>query len=125
MEFRFWAEDEAWREELRTWIRQEFGSDWNGFRATGGNESEEAYEFNKGVRQKLAAKGWTAPAWPVELGGMGASFTQQAIFNEELAYNRVPGPDLISVGYVAPTLMLYGTDEQKHHIPKIVAAEEV
>jgi alkylation response protein AidB-like acyl-CoA dehydrogenase len=124
MEFRFSAEDEAWRQELRTWIRQEFGSDWIGFRATGGNESEEAYEFNKGVRQKLAAKGWTAPAWPVELGGMGASFTQQAIFNEELAYNRVPGPDLISVGYVGPTLMLYGTDEQKTHLPAIVRAEE-
>ena len=124
MDFRFSAEDEAWRQELRDWIRQEFGPEWSGFRAAGGNEGEEEYEFARSVRTRLAARGWTAPAWPTEYGGMGASFTQQAIFNEELAYHRVPGPDLISVGYVGPTLMLYGTDEQKQHLPAIVRAEE-
>ena len=41
------------------------------------------------------------------------------------AYNRVPGPDIISVNYVAQTLMLYGSEEQKAHIPAIVRAEEV
>jgi alkylation response protein AidB-like acyl-CoA dehydrogenase len=123
MDFRFSAEDEAWRQELRDWIREEFGEDWKGMPSIGG-EGEEEYQFALGVRRKLAAKGWTAPAWPVELGGMGASFTKQAIFNEELAYHRVPGPDLISVGYVGPTLMLYGTDEQKAHLPAIVRAEE-
>src|SRR5579885_668333 len=124
MDFRFSAEDEAWRQELRDWIRQEFGDSWDGFRATGESESEEEYEFARSVRRKLAAKGWTAPAWPKEWGGMGASFTQQAIFNEELAYHRVPGPDIISVGYIGPTLMLYGTEEQKRHLPAIVRAEE-
>jgi alkylation response protein AidB-like acyl-CoA dehydrogenase len=123
MDFRFSTEDEAWRQELRDWIRGEFGEDWKGMPSMGG-EGEEEYQFAAGVRKKLAAKGWTAPAWPQELGGMGASFTKQAIFNEELAYHRVPGPDLISVGYVGPTLMLYGTDEQKGHLPKIVRAEE-
>jgi alkylation response protein AidB-like acyl-CoA dehydrogenase len=125
MDFRFSAEDEAWRQELRDWIRGEFGEDWNGFRASGTNEAEEEYEFTLGVRRKLAAKGWTAPAYPKEMGGMGASFAQQAIFNEELAYRRVPGPDIISVNYVGPTLMLYGTDEQKQHLPAITRAEEV
>ena len=123
MDFRFSNEDEAWRRELRTWIRQEFGPDWNGFAASGGNEEAE-YEFVQGVQKKLAAKGWTAPAWPKEIGGMGASYTQQAIFNEELAYHRVPGPDLTSVGYVGPTILLYGSDEQTKHLPAIVRAEE-
>ncbi len=124
MEFRFSAEDEAWRQELRGWIQGEFGPDWGGF-AAADEEGNDEYEFVQGVRQKLARKGWTAPAYPKELGGMGASFSQQAIFNEELAYHRVPGPDIISVGYVGPTLMLYGTEEQKAHIPAIVRAEEV
>ncbi len=44
---------------------------------------------------------------------MGATVRQQAVFNEELAYHRVPGPDFIAINYVGPTLMLYGTDEQK------------
>ena len=125
MEFEFSPEQETWRGEIRAWIRDEFGPDWNGFE-TGddGEPDDEAWEFNKGVRKKLAAKGWTAPAWPKEHGGLGLSFAEQAIFNEELAYHRVPGPDLISVGYVGPTLLVYGTDEQKQqHLDEIVSAD--
>src|SRR5579864_895319 len=103
MDFRFTTEDEAWRAEIRAWIRQEFGAGWAGFGGARTGEGEAEYQFARGVRQKLAAKGWTAPAFPREVGGLGASFTRQAIFNEELAYNRVPGPDIISVNYVAPT----------------------
>ena len=114
MEFEFNSEQEAWRGEIRSWIREEFGADWNGAEFDLDEEgADEAWEFSKGVRKILAEKGWTAPAWPREHGGMGLSFVEQAIFNEELAYNRVPGPDLISVGYVGPTLLAYGTDEQK------------
>jgi alkylation response protein AidB-like acyl-CoA dehydrogenase len=125
MEFRFTAEDEAWREEIRTWIRDEFGAEWRGFGGDPSGEGEAEYQFARGVRLKLAAKGWTAPAFPREVGGLAASFARQAIFNEELAYHRLPSPDIISVNYVAQTLMLYGTPEQKAHIPRIVAAEEV
>ena len=114
MEFEFNSEQEAWRGEIRSWIREEFGADWNGAEFDLDEEgADEAWDFSKGVRKILAEKGWTAPAWPTEHGGMGLSFVEQAIFNEELAYNRVPGPDLISVGYVGPTLLAYGTDEQK------------
>ena len=125
MDFRFSAEDENWRGEIRTWISDEFGKDFKGFDPPADSEGEEAYQFAHSVRRKLAAKGWTAPAYPKEVGGLGASFAQQAIFNEELAYHRIPGPDIISVNYVAPTLMLYGTDEQKSHIGRILKAEEV
>ena len=114
MDFEFNADQEAWRNEIRGWIREEFGADWNGLDVSNDEEgSDEAWEFSKGIRAKLAEKGWTAPAWPTEHGGMGLSFAEQAIFNEELAYHRVPGPDLISVGYVGPTLLVYGTDNQK------------
>ena len=114
VDFEFSDDQEAWRSEIRSWIRAEFGDDWSGLDVANDEEgSDEAWEFAKGVRTKLAAKGWTAPAWPSEHGGMGLSFAEQAIFNEELAYHRVPGPDLISVGYVGPTLLVYGTDEQK------------
>jgi alkylation response protein AidB-like acyl-CoA dehydrogenase len=123
MDFRFSPEDEAWRAEVRGWIRQEFGADWRGVEATDG-EGDAAYAFSLGVRRRLAARGWTAPGFPREYGGLGASFAQQAIFNEELAYARLPGPDIISVSMLAPTLMVYGTPEQKQHLPRIMAAEE-
>ena len=124
MNFEFTTEQETWRNEIRGWIREEFGADWNGLDVSNDEEgSDEAWEFAKGIRTKLAEKQWTAPAWPSEHGGMGLSFAEQAIFNEELAYNRVPGPDLISVGYVGPTLLVYGTEEQKErHLDDIVNA---
>src|SRR5690606_12243078 len=82
-------------------------------------------DATRSVRAKLAARGWIAPAWPKEYGGMGASVRQQAVFNEELAYHRVPGPDFIGINDVGPTLMLYGSVEQKtHHINAILAGEE-
>ena len=114
VDFEFSSDQEAWRSEIRGWIRDEFGADWKGLDVSNDEEgSDEAWEFAKGIRTKLATKGWTAPAWPSQHGGMGLSFAEQAIFNEELAYHRVPGPDLISVGYVGPTLLVYGTDQQK------------
>ena len=124
MEFEFNSEQEAWRAQIRAWIAEEFGADWSGAEFDLSEEgTNEAWEFAKGVRRTLAEKGWTAPAWPAEHGGMGLSFVEQAIFNEELAYNRVPGPDLISVGYVGPTLLAYGSDEQKQSfLDDIVAA---
>ncbi len=124
MEFEFTTEQESWRNEIRGWIREQFGADWNGLDVSNDEEgSDEAWAFAKGIRAKLAEKQWTAPAWPSEHGGMGLSFAEQAIFNEELAYHRVPGPDLISVGYVGPTLLVYGTEEQKErHLDDIVNA---
>jgi alkylation response protein AidB-like acyl-CoA dehydrogenase len=56
---------------------------------------------------------------------MGATYRQQAVFNEELSYHRVPGPDFIGINYVGPTLMLYGSDEQKKRfLPAILSGEE-
>lgn len=71
MDFRFSVEDEAWRREIHAWIEGEFGAGWRGFR---GEDAEADFVFAAGVRQKLAAKGWTAPAYPAEAGGLGASF---------------------------------------------------
>ncbi len=120
MEFTFSVEHEAWRSEIESWIDDEFGSDWSGLDY---NEADEYFDFAQNIRTKLAEKGWSAPAWPTEYGGMGLGFVEQAIFNETLAYHRVPGPDLISAGYVGPTLLVYGTDEQKEqHLDDIVNA---
>jgi alkylation response protein AidB-like acyl-CoA dehydrogenase len=90
-----------------------------------GMPGDDALERVYAVRRKLAARGWSAPAWPKEYGGMGATYRQQAVFNEELSYHRVPGPDFIGINYVGPTLMLYGTDEQKkRYLPPILSGEE-
>ena len=75
---------------------------------------------------KLANKGWIAPAWPRELGGMGLSPAKQIIFIEERerwGVCRAPDQGVVMIG---PLLMRYGTEEQKRRfLPKIISGEHV
>ncbi|MCH7718571.1 MAG: acyl-CoA dehydrogenase family protein, partial [Chloroflexi bacterium] len=78
-------------------------------------------------RQKLSERAWIAPAWPTEYGGAGMTVMQQFIFNEEMAIARAPRTGGgIAIGMAGPTIMAYGTDEQKQRfLPPILAGEEV
>lgn len=74
----------------------------------------------------FAQKDWIAPHWPKEYGGMEASPVEQLILVEELA--RIGAPDLPVQGFnhIGPTLMKYGTDDQKRqHLPKIRKGETI
>ncbi|MFF3377112.1 acyl-CoA dehydrogenase family protein [Streptomyces sp. NPDC002680] len=57
--------------------------------------------------------GFAGPSWPREYGGMGLSFAHQVIYQEEYARARVPGPLGTGLGIAAPTLITYGSPEQK------------
>src|SRR3990172_6343336 len=78
-----------------------------------------------GWLKKLSAKGWVAPAWPQEYGGAGLSVMEQFIFNQEMATAGAPrSPNVIGLGWVGPTLIFYGTDEQKQqHLPPILKGD--
>ncbi len=121
MEFKFTPEDDAFRQELRSFVQQELPDDWEG----GGRWPEEwDWEFTQDMRQKLARKGWLTMHWPEEYGGQDASPVRSAIYNEELAYLRAPGRDIFGVRMLGPTLMIHGSEEQKQaHLPPIARAE--
>ncbi len=76
--------------------------------------------------KKVARKGWMAPAWPTEWGGMGLSPAKQIIFIEEkerVGVMRHPDMGVVMFG---PMLMQWGTQGQKQrYLPRIVANEEV
>ncbi|MFQ6396275.1 acyl-CoA dehydrogenase family protein [Nocardia sp. KC 131] len=57
--------------------------------------------------------GYAGPSWPREFGGMELSFARQVIYQEEYAKARVPGPLGTGLGIAAPTIIKYGTAEQK------------
>jgi alkylation response protein AidB-like acyl-CoA dehydrogenase len=57
--------------------------------------------------------GYAGPSWPREVGGMDLPFAQQVVYQEELARARVPAPVGTGLGIVAPTIIRYGTGEQK------------
>ena len=75
----------------------------------------------------LAADGWTCIGWPIEYGGRGASVAHQVIFNEEYVKAKAPGRvSILGEGLIGPTIIHYGTAEQKaRFLPPIVAGEEL
>ncbi len=122
MEFRFAPEDEAFRREVDTWIRAELpagyeGSEWE--------RGPEEIEVAKGFTDKLAKKGWLAPAWPKEYGGLGLGYWKQTIYKELMAYYRAPlGNVFFGVDLIGPTLMVYASEEQKQeYLPQILRNE--
>jgi len=72
----------------------------------------------------LSRKGWIAPHWPKQYGGMGASLNEQIVMTEELA--RIGAPHLPTQGlnHIGPILMEFGNDAQKaRHLPPIIAGK--
>jgi alkylation response protein AidB-like acyl-CoA dehydrogenase len=78
-------------------------------------------------REKLAERGWIAPAWPREYGGAGMTPMEQFVFNEEMALARAPRTGGgIAIGMAGPTIMVHGTEEQKQRfLPPILSGEHI
>jgi 3-oxocholest-4-en-26-oyl-CoA dehydrogenase alpha subunit len=92
-----------------------------GLTRTGGDYGD-GVAYREVVRQ-LGADGWLTLSWPAEYGGRQASVTDQLIFTDEAAVAGVPVP-FLTINTVGPTIMRFGTDEQKSfYLPKIAAGE--
>jgi len=114
----------AWRQEIREFIKNEApkelfepGDGEGGLFARAGAV--------KAWRDKVAAKGWIAPAWPKKYGGADMSVIEQFILNEEFAEAGVPANvGGFGVMMIGPTLIEHGTEEQKaEHLPRILKGE--
>ncbi|MGE3075656.1 MAG: acyl-CoA dehydrogenase family protein [Dehalococcoidia bacterium] len=117
MDLRLTPEQEHIRNEARAWLATVMRLEIESFPYSEEERPDELRAFNK----LLADKGWIAPAWPAEYGGMELGAVEQLVFSDEFAYARAPngarGP---AVGYAGPTIMIAGTDEQKkRHLPGI------
>lgn len=139
-----WAdtpEQAAFRREVRDFIRERFPADYPpDLDAEQSVEPEDIPGYNwpadrisdDPVRraaanqwgEALAERGWVAPHWPREYGGGGLGILEQFIYNEEMANARVPMAGGIGVSLIGPTLIVYGSDEQKReHLPRILSGE--
>ncbi|KFU76042.1 hypothetical protein SAMN04489729_2398 [Amycolatopsis lurida] len=77
----------------------------------------------KEIVRDLGSAGWLAIGWPREYGGQDRSMLDQLVFTDEAAAAGVPVP-FLTVNTVGPTIMRYGTEEQKaFYLPKIAAGE--
>src|SRR5579863_4396136 len=127
MDFNYSAEDEAFRREFRAWLEQ--NAPHNVAPPVDGmsDEGEDDWSRKIGWYRKLASGGWTCVDWPKDYGGRGLSILQTIIYHEELQRFNAPMPFIGSgPSLIGPTLMQWGTDEQKRRfVPKIITGEEV
>lgn len=125
------ADLEAFREETRTWLeancpasmRRPIRSDKD--QCWGGRhwifESDEQRQW----LERMAAKGWTAPQWPIEYGGGGLSRAEAKILQQEMARITARRPlESFGIDMLGPALLKFASEEQKQRfIPPIVRGE--
>ena len=114
------------RAEVAAWLQENCpeGAKGPGQIAVGSSKITLEPEVAKWL-ERCAEKGYTAPTWPTEYGGAGLSAAQARIFYEEMGAIGARAP-LMGMGtsMIGPTLLEYGTEEQKQrHLPKIVRGE--
>jgi alkylation response protein AidB-like acyl-CoA dehydrogenase len=123
VDFRDTPEEADFRGELRRWLDERVPSAWPDGRHVGRPPADQHREWSK----QLYDGGWVGLTWPTEYGGRGLSPTYQAIYLEELA--RANAPEhlaVIGLNMAGPTILAWGSDEQKKRLlPPLLAADEV
>jgi hypothetical protein len=126
MDFRFSAEDEAFRDEIRAFVRAELPDSFGRAAYNDREDSPKEHgEQAKAFQRKLSDKGWLTLAWPKQHGGLAAGPMQQLVYNEEMSRLRAPGFGGMGVAMVGPTLMMHGTDEQRERFLGRIARGEM
>lgn len=111
-------EDSIFRREVRAWLEEALPSELRGW------STRPPPELIRPWQRRLYEKGWIAPNWPKQHGGMEATLSQQLILQEELSRVRAPVLSRQALGHIGPILMRYGTEAQKfEHLPKMLSGE--
>jgi alkylation response protein AidB-like acyl-CoA dehydrogenase len=110
MNLDFTPEENAFREEVRAFIAENYPADLRKAQDAGRPLTKDEY---LSWHKILARKGWVAPSWPVEHGGTGWTATQKYIWSEELARADALPVLPFGVNMLAPVIYTFGTEEQK------------
>jgi len=106
----------AFRTEVRTWLEANLPAALRG--RTARPPPDEIMPWYRA----LARKGWIAPHWPTQHGGMGATLNEQIVMTEELARIGAPHLPVQGLNHIGPLLMEFGSAAQKaKHLPPILA----
>jgi 3-oxocholest-4-en-26-oyl-CoA dehydrogenase alpha subunit len=122
MQISFTPEQEQLRQQLREYFAALMTPELRSSLAHTDGEYGDGVAYKQVVRQ-LGRDGWLAIGWPSEYGGQNRSVLDQLIFTDEAAIAGVPVP-FLTINTVGPTIMRFGTAEQKErYLPRIAAGE--
>jgi len=114
------------RDEVRAWFAENVPRDW--VKRRDEEESMQGrFEYLRAWQRKLYDAGWAGISWPKDFGGRGAPVMEQVIFIEEMARAEAPPmANVIALGLIGPTIIAFGTPEQKkRYLAKMLSAEEI
>jgi alkylation response protein AidB-like acyl-CoA dehydrogenase len=122
MNLTFSSEDNAFRAEVRAFLRENLPGETR-------RKMEEGRALSKeevvAWQRILNARGWAAPSWPKEYGGPGWTPVQRHIFLDELHQAPAPEPLSFNVSMIGPVLIAFGSDEQKSRfLPRALDADD-
>ena len=122
MQLAFTAEEKAFRDEVRAFLRDHLPRDIAARVDAGGHlTKEDCGRWHRILHQQ----GWVAPNWPKEHGGTGWTPTQRWIFEEECAAHDAPRTSPFGLAMVGPVIYTFGNEAQKQlYLPRILAAED-
>ncbi len=122
MNINFTQEQQRFRAEVRAWLADNVPAE-----RLPSFDTAEGFELHREWEKKLAAGNWGNVNWPIEYGGRGLDLISWLIFEEE--YYRADAPLRVSqngIFLLAPTIMEFGSDEQKaRFLPPMAAGDEI
>jgi alkylation response protein AidB-like acyl-CoA dehydrogenase len=129
MDFEYTPEQRAFRREFRDWLGAHLPPDLCLDDAADDRvaSDRETFERRCAWQRTMHAAGWVGITWPTEYGGRAAGLIERVIWDEEYAMARAPVlPGNMALNLVGPTIIHWGTDEQKRaHLPRILSGDEV
>ncbi|UCE31827.1 MAG: acyl-CoA dehydrogenase family protein [Burkholderiales bacterium] len=122
MDLNYSAEELAFRDEVRNWLRENLPEELRERPAGYGQYSRDDLIRWHGI---LAAQGWIAPAWEPKWGGTGWNAVQRYIFEEECGLAGTPPLVPFGLSMCAPVLQKFGTEQQKERfLPRIYNGDD-
>jgi alkylation response protein AidB-like acyl-CoA dehydrogenase len=114
MEFGWTAEQVQYRQRVRAALAELLPPDWDEVYVPQSYASDAQIEFSRTFCAELAKRGLLVPHWPKQYGGNDAEDWEHFILAEEMKAAGEPrGPQYMNVNWIGPTLMRFGTDEQR------------
>ncbi|MFI0450633.1 acyl-CoA dehydrogenase family protein [Actinomadura sp. 6N118] len=122
MDLTFTPHQQEFRAEVRDWLAANAPAE-----PLPSMDTAEGFERHREWEHRLAEARLAVVSWPEEYGGRGADLIDWLIFEEEYWASGAPGRvSQNGIFLLAPTLMAYGTDEQKRrHLPRMARADDV
>ena len=122
MDLRFTPEEVAFRDQMRTFFRENIPAEIRNRLGSGRHVNKEEWVESQRIMNK---HGYAVPHWPVAYGGRGWSPIQLYIYNEEMMSENCPTPLPFNTHMVGPVIAAFGTEEQKaQYLPRIANIDD-